>query len=181
MRNIQKEIEALDKKQTIWLWLYRAWLLWKIWEDIPLSMIQHPEAFEALLPPRFLSPVFVYPFALFVISPYLIQLWGMYKKNLKATTISLKIHWIYFILAMIQIAAIILTLVKFEAFKKLVTPLLMRVLGGEIEFPSKEEYSALALYTIGRSLIHYLITLGGCILYKKYLLKRQILIREKIE
>jgi len=146
-----------------------------------MSMIKHPEAFEGILPPKFLSPFFVYPFALFIISPYLIQLWGMHKKNLKATTISLKIHWVYFWMAVLQIVVIILTLVKYEAFKTLVTPYLAKFLGSEIELPSREDYTVLAVYTIGQSLFHYLVTLGGAALYKKYLIKRQRLVKEKSE
>jgi len=184
---IQREIELLDQKQRVWVFLYKGFLMYYIYKNVPLGRaIISSEFFETMSNiqiTQVLSSILV---MLALISPYLVQLLAIFKKSLKLNNIALKIIGFISWLGFLQLAFMVLTVYDYGLYKKTLEFIyekfeLVESGGEKIQYLSREVYNWMVYETIAECLIHFALTYGGARLYKRYLLKREALLRQKTE
>jgi len=179
---IQRQVEELDKKQMVWLWLYRCWLVYNIWEHSEVAaVLAVVEEFAEELGEAYMRYILISIFWMVLQSSrYLVLLLAIYKKSLRLNNIGIKITVVFGFFGLIQASFLCLILSNYEVYQKLGNELLEQV-GLGMQYPAKEEFQWIVLESVGRFLADLFLTYGGAKFYRRYLLKRESLLKQKIE
>jgi len=179
---IKRQVEILDKRQVLWIWLYRGWLLWNVWQRAEMEVVLvGDDVGEAIL-----SVVIAIVGMLVMIGPYMAQIFAMLRKSLRLSDIALKMMVVFACLGLIKMTFLSFMLYDSELFLNLSENLVsqLNVAGVEIQlaYPPKEGFQMVFLIVLVEFLVDFVLTYGGARLYKRYLLKRQaLLFKEKNE
>jgi len=184
---IKRQVEALDKKQIWWIWMFRGWLVFYIWEYVYLAVaLASHELGQAGGLVYAVYMLYSIGSVLILTVKYLVQLMAMFKKSLKLNNIALKIMVISACLGLMKVTFLLLTLYDYGLYQKMADEVISQIrIPGVLEFrlayPSKTEHKIVVLAAVGEWLLDFVLTYGGARLYKRYLVKREYLLKQKIE
>lgn len=188
--DVYKQIEKLDQKQRIWLRLYIVWLIYNLkgFAELFIEFFSAPalpeeleELEEIIRPMMNLGILIQFGFTLITASPYLIQLWAIYKKSLKRTNTFIKIMKVLIVLNAISLVFSCLIIYKFDQVKELIASGVIAISQEEQELLSlysKEDFMLSAFYEIVETLVYFLLCYGGAIKYRNYLMQRENLMQK---
>jgi len=188
--DVYKQIEKLDQKQRIWLRLYIVWLIYNLkgfavlfieFFSAPALPEELEELEEIIRPMMNLGILIQFGFTLITASPYLIQLWAIYKKSLKRTNTFIKIMKVLIVLNAISLVFSCLIIYKFDQVKELIASGVIAISQEEQELLSlysKEDFMLSAFYEIVETLVYFLLCYGGAIKYRNYLMQRENLMQK---
>lgn len=185
-----KKIEELDQRQKIWLRLYVVWLIYNLKSFVTflievLSTPELPEEleeFEELIRPMMNLGILIQFGILFVtLSPYLIQLWAIYKKSLKRTNTFIKIMKVLIVLNAISLAFSCVIVYQWDKMKEMINSGMFMISEEEMEMLnmySKEDFMMSTFYEMAEMLVYFLLSYGGAVKYRNYLMQRENLMQK---
>jgi len=184
---IKREIEELDKKYVWWLWLYRCWLIYNIWEHSQLRALMASEEIIEAMGESYMMYVLVSIVTMMILTAqYSVQLLAMFRRSLKLNNIAIKIMVLFGLFGLIKAGLLLFTLSDYDIIKKLSDEIASQmIVTGVLESPfqylSKDQYQWIVLKEVGEFVLDVVLTYGGARLYRRYLTKRESMLKQKTE